>query len=301
MPVYADVLFVVNGFVNYLLLLCTMKILKYKTGRIRLLSGSLIGSLFSLKIFLPAFSTFVEFVLRIIFALIIVIVAFKFNTLKAFLKGFVAFFAVNFGFSGVIIALIYFFNPPNLLYDNGVIYYNISFLSLIILSTVSFAFLSIIEKILERKTDSQKIYEVTVSNYGKTVYGRGLLDTGNCLKEAFSGMPVIVADIGCIEKILPENIKAYLNNQSLDSLKPIRIIPVSTVSGTGLLPAFSADSVSIKGMNKKIIKDKVYIAVSKERFFHGEFEFLLNNDILEENSNAKNNNIFQNNTQKVKI
>ena len=63
MPVYVDVLLVLNGFIDYLMILCTMKILRLKTGRIRILAAAIISSLFSLKIFLPDLGTLGEIAL----------------------------------------------------------------------------------------------------------------------------------------------------------------------------------------------------------------------------------------------
>ncbi len=290
MPVYIDVLLVVNGFINYLLLLLTMKILGCKTGRLRLLAGSIVGSLFSLKIFLPEIPYIFEFFLRIAFAATIVLVSFKFSSAISFVKAFSAFFGVNFALSGVIIALIYLFNPPNLLYDNGIIYYNLSFISIIALSTVSFFIITLIEKLLERKSDIQKIYEVSVFYNEQQIKGRGLLDTGNSLKEPFSNEGVIVADKSAVKKIMPPGITDYFESKSLNQ---IRIIPVSTVNGTGLLPAFKSDKIEITSIKEKVTKKDIYIAVSKEKFCNGEFEFLLYNNILEDNENEKNLRIYK--------
>lgn len=62
MPVYVDVLLVVNSFVNYLMLLCVMKFLKIQTGRIRVLLAAAVGGLFSLKIFLPELNPVLDFI-----------------------------------------------------------------------------------------------------------------------------------------------------------------------------------------------------------------------------------------------
>ncbi len=290
MPIYLDVLLAVNGFINYLLLLSTMKILHFKSGRLRLLFGAIWGSIFSLKIFLPEFNFLIELLLRFFFAATIVLISFKFSSTKAFLKGFAAFFSVNFALSGVIICLIYLFNPPDLLYNNGVIYYNLSFILLIALSTAAFFIITMLEKFLSRKTQGQKIYDVVICKDNKKATGRGLLDTGNSLKDPFSGDGVIVADVKSVKEFLPNGFLDYLNGEAVSGL---RLIPVSTVCSTGLLPAFKPDLVEINGITKKITIKNVYIAVSKERFCHGEFEFLLYNSILEENKNEKNHRAFK--------
>ena len=84
MPVYVDVLLVLNGFIDYLMILCTMKILRLKTGRIRVLAAAIISSLFSLEIFLPDLSTLGEIALRIVMCLAVNAAAFKFYSLRGF-------------------------------------------------------------------------------------------------------------------------------------------------------------------------------------------------------------------------
>lgn len=284
MPVYADVLLVINGFTNYLLLLCNMKILKLNTSRLRLLLGALTGSLFSLKIFLPEFSKVVELLLRFAFTCLIILFAYKFTSIKEFLKAYICFFAVSFIFSGLMIAVILFINPPDLIYDNGVIYYDISFLSTVILTCGGFTFISLGEKILKRRTDINLLFETTVTHKSKSVSGRGFADSGNTLKEPFSGKEVIVADYSYIKKIVPKEINEYIETGKVSSSDTvIRFIPVSTVSGAGLLPCFNADKISVKSAKTLIQKENVFIAVSKERICNGEFEFILNPLITEVN------------------
>ncbi|MBQ8782964.1 MAG: sigma-E processing peptidase SpoIIGA [Clostridia bacterium] len=301
MPVYADVLFVLNGFINYLLLLCNMKILKLNTSRLRLLLGAAIGSLFSLKIFLPQFEQITEFMIRLVFIAVIVWASYKIYSLKEFVKSSFGFLAVSFGFSGLMIGIIYFINPPDLIYDNGVYYYNISFLNVILLSCAGFCFISICEKLFQRKTNNHFIYQITVTFNQKSITGRGLADTGNTLKEPFSGSPVIVADYCAVKQMAPESVKQYIENAVgfSQSGESIRIIPVSTVSGTGLLPAFKANNVIVKGTKLTARKENVFIAVSKEKLCGGEFEFLLNNSILEVDENANHKKIHSKNKVKA--
>lgn len=301
MPVYADVLFVVNGFINYLLLLCNMKILKLNTTRVRLLLGAVAGSIFSLKIFLPEIPQYAEVIIRLVFVTIIVACSYKFASVREFFKASVGFLGVNFGFSGVMISIIYFINPPDLIYDNGVVYYNISFINVILLSCTGFCIITLSEKILKKKVNTQFIYETSVVLNNKTVTGRGLADTGNCLKEPFSGHPVIVADYISVKDIIPPGVKNYIENTDILSAdtKSVRIVPINTVSGTGLLPAFKADKIILKGTDKTVIKDNIFVAVSKEKLCHGEFEFILNNSILEVTENEQTKKTDKKNTVKT--
>ncbi len=283
MPVYADVLFVINGFINYLLLLLARKFLKVQTSRLRMLFGAAAGSIFSLKIFLPPLNTFLETFIRILFALIIVIVSFKINSIKKLIKHFFCFLTVNCCFSGIIIAVIYFVNPPDLIYNNGIYYYNISFIKTICLSVICFVVISLAEKILRKKTIDNYIYNTTVFLNNKAVSGEGFADTGNNLREPFSSNPVIIADQKVIRSIFPEatdinsikkDIDLYINNK-------IRLIPIKTLNGENILPAFKSDKIILNSSTGIKEFSDVFVAISDKELFNGEFDFILNNSILE--------------------
>ena len=64
MTVYADVLVMVNLFVNYALLLCSSLILKNRISNLRLLAGAAIGSAYGLVIFLPEIPIYFELPVR---------------------------------------------------------------------------------------------------------------------------------------------------------------------------------------------------------------------------------------------
>lgn len=288
MPVYVDVLLVINGFINYLMLLCVMKFLHLKTGRLRILLGAAAGSIFSLKIFLPQTSILSDLIIRIAACILITVISFKTKNVKFFLRAVLSFLAVNFAFGGLISAIIYFIKPGVLLYDNGTVYFNINFVLLAVLSVISFAVISTIQKITERRSPEQSIYEIKINKDGKTCTGRALADTGSNLRDPFSGAPVIVAQYADIKTAAPVGICKYCENPTYDNIaEDIRLIPVSTVSSSGFLPAFKADSVCITGIKCKKEARDIYIAVSRQPLCSGEFEFILNTEILEDNNDDK--------------
>ena len=64
MPVYADVLIAVNGFVNYLLLDSARRMMKISYGKYRLFLAAAAGGLFSLIIFAPELQWFADFFMK---------------------------------------------------------------------------------------------------------------------------------------------------------------------------------------------------------------------------------------------
>ena len=288
MPVYVDVLLVLNGFIDYLMILCTMKILRLKTGRIRILAAAIISSLFSLKIFLPDLGAVGEIALRVVMCLAVSAAAFKAHSLRGFLRNSVTLLFVNLLFGGFITALIVIFKTDALIYDNGAVYYNISFSLLALLSVVCFTLISIGEKLIERKSPKQAVYDVSVTHSGITCRGRGFADTGNTLREVFSSSPVMIAQYSAVKAAAPEGISQYLEGSMPDRASAqIRMIPITTVNGTNFLPSFKADEVVIKGISGSRTKKDVYVALTAKPLCAGEYEFILNTDLAEDDDYGK--------------
>ncbi|MCQ2479881.1 MAG: sigma-E processing peptidase SpoIIGA [Clostridia bacterium] len=279
MPVYVDVLLIVNGFVNYLMLFLSMKYLRFTAKRFRLLIACAMGSVFSLRIFLPDIPLLPEFLLRVAMCCAISFASFGFVNFKTFLRNTCVFLAVNLLFGGLMSAILFFFNTGMMLYRNGAVYFNIDLKILAVTSVASFAVVDAVSRIIERKAGKESICTVKIFCENKEASGRGFFDTGNGLREIFSSLPVIVAQYDAVKNVMPKEVAQYCKNEDIEAVSGnIRLIPVSGVGATELMPAFKPDRVLLKSLEReKEIKD-VYIAVSRQSFFGGEFEFILNNE-----------------------
>ena len=58
------------------------------------------------------------------------------------------------------------------------------------------------------------------------------------------------------------------------------MVPFQTISGVGVLPAFSPEKVIIKSTKKQIETENVYIAVCQEKITSDGFKALLNPDLF---------------------
>jgi stage II sporulation protein GA (sporulation sigma-E factor processing peptidase) len=78
-------------------------------------------------------------------------------------------------------------------------------------------------------------YRVCIRYRCCTVQLRGLADTGNSLVDFFTGKPVIVCDAAGFAGI------------DTDAFPPkgFRLLPIATVSGSGMIPVFQPDEVVI--------------------------------------------------------
>ena len=147
MVIYLDVLIALNIFINYLILLCASKLSGVKTGRIRLVFSALLGGVGSLVILLPEMNAVFSFLLKASVTVLLTLTAFSFNSFKTFLKALLSFSAVNIAFAGVSLALYFLFPPKNMLYSNGVVYFDIDI-----------GFFIAAAPIYERRMISQSLY-----------------------------------------------------------------------------------------------------------------------------------------------
>lgn len=123
-----------------------------------------------------------------------------------------------------------------------------------------------------RKTWNYQNNMVTVSlSYGgKSVRGKGLIDTGNRLKEPFSHKPVTVGS------------KLFLQDLWEFETPVYRYIPYHTVGKeTGMIPVFRADVLEIGNQQEKKEIPEPWIAVHDSYVSaDGEYELILNPDIF---------------------
>lgn len=282
MTVYADVLLVINLFVNYALLLCSSMIMKNSASRARVLLGAAIGAFYGLVIFLPDMPSFLELFLRFVATGLIVFGTFGFKNLRYFLRCFFTFFAVSFAFGGIMLVLWVTVAPVGMVYNNGAVYFDIDLAVLAVSTVVCFAVVSLISHFTARRAPKDSIALVKIVYGGKVVSATALVDTGNSLCEGFSGYPVALGEYSTLEKIIPSSVRDFLDGKELSPSADFRVVMHKTVSGTGLLPVFKPDYIEIKSASHTVRTDRVYIAVTKNNLAGGEFSMILNPELFNE-------------------
>lgn len=260
MVIYVDVLFVVNFFITYLLLLLTKLFIKANVKTVRLLFSSFIGGAYSLVILLDELHFLITAIGKLIISAVIVFVAFGFKRLTYFAKALGFFYLSNMLLLGVILAAWLIFKPDGLVVNNDVVYFDIPAKALLISALAAYLIALAAVKIYNRTVGKNEIYSITVFKNDEQLHLYAFADTGNKLKEPFSDYPVIVVDSSKI------------------SFEAERIIPFNTVGGEGVLKAFKPDKVIISSGKKTIETDRVYIAVSTVD--SKEFSAILNPEII---------------------
>lgn len=268
LTVYADVLVVVNYIVNLLLLLASGKIMGAILTRRRVTLAALLGAAGSLVIFLPYIGWWFQFSYKLALAAAMAAAAFGCRPWRRFLKGLFVLFTVSFLFAGVMLAVSYLMKPFGVLFYNGVVYFDISVVTLILTTTAAYLLLLLFERLFFSRTSEKKLYDLTVRVNGRTIVMKGLADTGNSLREPFSGAPVVVCDRELAERVAPEDGTRY------------RVIPCLTVTGQGALRGFRPDELTISGQGRVVKTSDVYIASGREPI-GGEYQSLFNPQLVD--------------------
>jgi stage II sporulation protein GA (sporulation sigma-E factor processing peptidase) len=260
-------------------LIASAKLSSARIVRWRIAAASVVGSLYSLIIFLNLENLILLISIKFLSAVSIVLTAFPYRDLKLFLRGLFIFFSTSFILAGGMLALWFLVTPPGLIVNNSVIYFDVSPVTLIALTAIVYGGISLLSFFLSKRKPTELCFSITIRKDDKIVTLPAFLDTGNDLREPFSGFPVTV----CREQpLLPLfSIEERTRMERGDLPHGFRLIPYNFVMGRGFMPAFLCGEVVIEGKESKIVRSDVYIALSEQKFVNGEFDALLSLSVME--------------------
>ncbi|MBQ9461241.1 MAG: sigma-E processing peptidase SpoIIGA [Clostridia bacterium] len=256
--VYADVLFCVNFIVDYVMLLSVKRLTSLNVRRRRLLLGALVGGLGSFAVLLPALPFFLSLLISVGEAMLMTAAAFLPMSIKGYIRASFLLFAVSFTYCGIMTAVLALASPKGLAVRNSSVYIGISPFTLIALTALCYFALRLFERIRAPGVKYRKC-RVIVSNLGTSVEADGIADTGSTLREPFSGEPVIVGRSELFSGI--SGFGEYPDAEGCKDCANIRMVPFSSVGGSGLMPAFRPAEVTIITAGGKM-SVRAYIALS---------------------------------------
>lgn len=268
------------------MLLSTALLLHKKPKRWRTVLSAAVGALSSFLIFLDTLPFGLPALIKIILGVTLVLIAFEWQGAGVFLKTAGIFIAVNFIFAGTMMALWFFLTPVDMYYRNGVVYFNISALTLAVSTVIAYFAIRLIGWIFDRRIPRQALKTIVISLNGKEVLLQAFHDTGNKLCDPFTSTPVIICTFNAIKPLLPEYLHPYFSGQSElpelsgDWAKRIRTVPYHVVGKNGLMRCFVPDCFAcLEKVEKK--EYKVYIGISTEPLSGGEYQALFNANLHE--------------------
>lgn len=294
MTIYADVVFMENMAMNYIILFATGIINKVKIKPVRIGIASLLGSLYAVM-YLTILGNLNGIAIKILLSLAMIYIAFKPENFKKFLKQLLIFYLTSFTFGGVAFALLYFIRPQDILMKNGVYIGTYPIKIALLGGTVGFVIITIAFNIIKGKISKKDMFcnvELNVLDSKENI--TAMLDTGNMLKEPITGNPVIVVEKDAIARLIPEQIldnmdtiingQTELNEEIGEYINKFRIIPFASLGKkNGLLLGIKADYIKLEYNEQELLVNNAIIGIYNDKLCkNNTYQALIGLDMIDE-------------------
>ncbi|MBR4890713.1 MAG: sigma-E processing peptidase SpoIIGA [Clostridia bacterium] len=257
--IYADVLFIVNFIIDYILLSITSFFIKKDTHLHKMILASVFGAIYASFIFFISTGILFSFLLSITVSFVMIIIAYGRKSILALVKNISVFYLVSFVSGGVGIALLSLMNKilgVNYAVNSGVFYINIDAYTLLFIFVVSVITIHTSTGYIKKiRVKSQYLYTVTIEKNGKSVTDTAFFDTGNFLKDPVTQTSVIIAEW--------QTVAPLFDFKSIDECvaltpKEFVYIPCRNLVGSGGVFAFRPDKIDVDNMN---ISEPIYVGI----------------------------------------
>lgn len=293
--IYIDVIFLENLIMNSIILYATAIILKIKPKMIKIIISSAIGSIYAIITYITEIEIYTSVILKTILAIIIVYIAFNPQNIKKMLKEVAIFYLTSFVFGGATLYLIYYIKPQEIFIKNGM-FVGTYILKVILLGGIfALIIIKISSKIIKDKINPKDIYcNIKIKIDNKIIETKGMIDTGNFVKEPITNTPVVILESTLLEKALPTIILNNLENILSGDLSQIpkeiqekyisklRCIPFSSLGKqNGMLLGIKADEIEVETEYEKKVSNNVIIGIyDKTLTKRGEYRALVGIELV---------------------
>lgn len=285
MVVYADVVFIENLIINYVILYVTTLIKHIKISNFKILLSSICGSLYAVI----SISIGDNIVCKLILSILMVFIIYPTKKIKKFLEVLVSFYLISITAGGAAIAILYLTNNYTIDAVNGVSIVNFPILiSAIGLILGIFLIMNTINNLKSKISKKDIFYDIEIFIENKKTKIKALLDTGNMLKDPINQKPVIIVTNRSLKNILPKEILEDVNNilggDKLGKLENfanrIKIIPFNSLGNEhGILVGIQSNKIIV---DDKVIKDVIIGIYEKEFSRRKKYDALIGIDLLYE-------------------
>ncbi len=281
MVVYMDLIFLTNLLMDGALLQTTAWSRKVKLKWWRLSLSALIGASYVVFMVFPSMAALYTFLMKTLFSLTMVYVAFGFGSLQHFVRNLGTFYLVNFAAAGCMFGLHYFLLSSNEVM-NGILFthsggsgFIVQVGLVFVLTTfcISVWFFKLMQRVKEQREQlTQFIAQVEVCLGEHQITCTGLVDTGNQLYDPLTRIPVMVMETACFMDVLPPDWIARIADDSLQNIldsigedhfamqERLRLIPYRGIrKGSEFMVALKPDKVIIVHNEQRREVSKVYI------------------------------------------
>ena len=228
-------------------------------SRGRLCVAAVIGAAGSLVILLPPFGFAARMAYAAASAALMTFAGFGYDCRQIFLKTCGCLLLVTLCYGGAMSCVWLTLAPRGLIVNNGAVYIDLDPVALVISAMVFYALSMLLSRRMRTRTFERSACRLVVTRGGVSAELNAMLDTGNLLREPFSGLPVIVAERSSVESVMPEDADGFAQGESCSAR--LRLVPYSAMGGSGLLTAFMPDSITVLCDGARPRAARAYIGV----------------------------------------
>lgn len=288
--IYLDAVWLLNFFLDMMLLMLTQTLAKDSTRKLRIIFGAFIASLVvPISIYYPD-SIFTSLIGKLMYSIIIVLCSFRVRSIYQMLKLLLLFYFTTFAIGGGLIAIHFLFQSPFRLAANGILTFNsgygdpVSWLFVVIGFPLVWYFTkSRMDKHVSEKIRYDQLCQVTIQIDQITKSTTAYIDSGNQLTDPISKRPVIICDEYFLKQWFSEDEWELLKSAhtSLDFEKlpagwesKVQIVPFQGVEGNRtFMMAIKPDNISFVYNEEEIVTRKVLIGIqfavlTKDQSYH---------------------------------
>ncbi|GGF82727.1 sporulation sigma-E factor-processing peptidase [Paenibacillus aceti] len=273
-----------NLLIDASLLVVTAWMRKQRIVIWRLTASAAFGAAYVVMMFLPELSFLYTFLVKFLFSVVMLWIAFGFGSLQSYLRNLGAFYIVNFVAAGGILGIHYLLQSSDEVFS-GIWYSTSGGLSfslkvgtlfiMIVLFAVLWWFRAVISARRRLERIDTCLAEVSVRIDETLISCTGLIDTGNQLNDPLSRLPVMVMEVSLWAQHLPETSEAKWSMEHADNLilmwsddeafpwrDRLRLIPYRAVGkGTQFMIALKPDQVSVTIGGREVMTTRVLIGL----------------------------------------
>ncbi len=250
MQVYAELVFLINFLVDFLLLYGTDLLSGFPASVRRAVRGAALGGVYAFACLLPGFSFLGNGLWRLISFGIVAFLAF--GTGRSALRRGILFFLLSMALGGIAMGL-----------GSGTVW-------TLVLAAAGLWLICLVG--FGGREPGKQYLEVSITHQGRQIHMTALADTGNTLKDPISGLPVLVADakaarqlLGLAEKQLADPMQTLARG----TVPGLRLIPYHAV-GTpgGFLLGFRPDKLLCNGKQVDMVVAFAPHLIGENQAFH---------------------------------
>jgi len=285
--VYADLTFLINLTMDFLLLWMTARICRASVSYRRLFLAAFLGGIYGVGN-LAASSTFLYSIpVKVLISCLLLLVALKPVAWQQFRKSFLVFYGLSFVAAGASMAAAYLY--PAAQGPSWSFYY-------LLLGAGALIMISSYTERYFKQTLLPALlkYQVRLRFADKSCSGEGFLDTGNGLRDPLTRRPIVVAEYTFLQSCLPEELNRAMaddlnEDQRLEAFSRsnwgsrLRLIPFSSLGKkNGMLIGLRCDEVGIKIGRREMLHKNLVVAIYPHKLSaEDDYQMLIPSEVVQ--------------------